>query len=78
MPLGLALITMSGVASRIAVSRACAALRSFTFADLALERDHLFLQFVLCCLQRAILRLDLRQHLVERVGQPPPRRRRPS
>jgi len=48
-------------------------------ADLALERDHLFLQFVLCCLQRAILRLDLRQHLVERVGQPPlPRRRRPS
>ena len=45
--------------------------RSFTLADLALERDHLFLQFVLCCLQRAILRLDLRQHLVEGVGQPP-------
>src|SRR5439155_17084327 len=46
-------------------------LRSLTFADLALERDHLFLQFVLCCLQRAILRLNLRQHLVERVGQSP-------
>src|SRR5947208_16616294 len=45
--------------------------RSFTLADLALEHDHLLLQFVLCCLQRAILRLDLRQHLVERVGQAP-------
>ena len=42
---------------------------TFTLADLALKRVHLFLQFVLCCLQRAILRLDLRQHLVERVGQ---------
>src|SRR5205814_8654183 len=42
--------------------------RSFTFADLALKRDHLLLEFVLCCLQRAILSLNLPPHLVGRVG----------
>src|SRR4029450_13304187 len=39
--------------------------------DLVLKRGHLFLQFVLCRLQCTILRLDLRQHLVKRVSQPP-------
>ena len=42
-----------------------------TFANLVLKSGHLFLQFVLCCLQRAILSLDLRQHLVKRVSQSP-------
>ena len=42
---------------------------TFTLADFALKHTDLFLQFALRTLQRAILRLDLREHLIEGIRQ---------